>query len=215
MRLRKNPKAKEALNNFKNFIITSDFDKYKGLWNEIFENKNLPLFVELGTGKGKFISEMAMQYKNKANFIGIEAQTEVMLQAAKKVDLIQNSNLKLLEFNINNIVDLFSANEVDRFYINFCDPWPKKRHSKRRLTHRNFLEKYRTILKPKGEIFLKTDNEKLFEFSLNEFANVNAKFHNITFDLHKSNYKENILTEYEMKFSLQGMKIYRAEFQFN
>ncbi|MDL2280726.1 tRNA (guanosine(46)-N7)-methyltransferase TrmB [Selenomonadales bacterium OttesenSCG-928-I06] len=215
MRLRKNPKAKEALNNFKELVITSGFDKYKSHWNEVFENKNLPLFVELGTGKGKFISELAKKYKDKANFIGIEAQTEVILQAAKKATLIQSSNLKLLEFNINDIVDLFSANEVDRFYINFCDPWPKKRHSKRRLTHRNFLEKYKMILKPKGEIFLKTDNEKLFEFSLNEFASFNTTFHNITFDLHKSDYKENILTEYEMKFSSQGMKIYRAEFQFN
>ena len=215
MRLRKNSKAKEILAKFEEFVITSGFDKHKGHWRNNFKNKDLPLYVELGTGKGKFITEMAQKYKNEANFIGIEAHTEVILQAAKKTSLVDTSNLKLFLFNANYILDIFATNEVDRFYINFCDPWPKNRTAKRRLTHKNFIEKYHAILKPKGEIFFKTDNKELFEFSLNEFANYNAKISNITFDLHQSNIKENVLTEYETKFSLKGIKICRAEFRFN
>src|SRR5690606_25529071 len=101
--------------------------------------------------------------------------------------------------------------ELERIYLNFSDPWPKKRHAKRRLTHVNFLEIYKEILKPQGEIHFKTDNQKFFEFSLNSFADAGFRLRNITFDLHQSDVTDNIMTEYEEKFAQQGMPIYRCE----
>ena len=111
--------------------------------------------------------------------------------------------------NVENILDYFCENEISRVFINFCDPWPKKRWAKRRLTHKNFLDKYIFILDEEGEIHFKTDNESLFEFSLNEMA---SKFllKNISLDLANSDI-ENITTEYEDKFMAQNMKIYRLE----
>lgn len=212
MRLRKKPWIGEALQEFQSFVLPHSCEENKGRWNEIF-GRSAPLYVELGTGKGRFISEMAALHPH-INFIGIEAQQDVLYYAAKKVAAKEVTNVRLLVFDINHIMNIFAYGEVDRFFINFCDPWPKNKHAKRRLTYRRFLEMYRQLIASGGEIHFKTDNEKLFEFSLNEFAYADLKMSNITFDLHNSSFAGNVMTEYEIKFSSQGGPIYRCEAQF-
>ena len=113
----------------------------------------------------------------------------------------------MIVFDINNIAEIFSPHEIDRIYINFCDPWPKKRHAKRRLTHTRFLEMYREILKPDGEIFFKTDNRGLFDYSLEQFSAENMILRDVTNNLHENEPPDNIRTEYETKFSEQGVSI--------
>jgi len=221
LRFRKRKWSDEILTEFEDIILSNEIAKYKGRWNEVFSGEDaipsaLPLYLEIGTGKGKFISEIAADNFDKANFVGLEAKAGVLYLAAKKIMARELTNVKLLTFDAENIIDLFAYGEVDRIYINFCDPWPKKRHAKRRLTYRDFLEKYKIILCFGGEIFFKTDNEELFEFSLNEVSNFGAQIKNISLDLYRndgqSSYAENVMTEYETKFNALGQKIYRAEF---
>ncbi|MGL5270301.1 MAG: tRNA (guanosine(46)-N7)-methyltransferase TrmB, partial [Selenomonadaceae bacterium] len=121
------------------------------------------------------------------------------------------TNVRLLTFDINHIENIFAPDEVDRFYVNFCDPWPKARHAKRRLTHTSFLEKYRSLLKSGGKLFFKTDNRPLFDFSLEQFELANLAVEALSFDLHSSGMTDNIMTEYERKFSGFGEKINRCE----
>ena len=179
-----------------------------------FIDRQAPLYVELGTGKGDFISKTAALHP-EVNFIGIELQQDVLYYAAKKVKELGLTNVRLMVFNIEQIENIFAEDEVDRFYINFCDPWPKARHAKRRLTYVGFLEKYRKLLKDNGELFFKTDNRPLFDFSLEQFELANLKVNALTFDLHNSEYQaNNIMTEYERKFSGFGEKINRCEVTF-
>ena len=215
MRLRRKPWVDEAIHEFDDFVYAKDRElgeEQKGHWREIF-GKEAPLHVELGTGKGDFISQLAERHP-EINFIGIEAQQDVLYSAAKKIAEKNLSNVKLLVFDINNIETIFAPGEVDRFYVNFCDPWPKARHAKRRLTHKNFLEKYRKLLQPGGQLFFKTDNRPLFDFSLEQFAEAGLKVEDITYDLHAENRPDNIETEYERKFSAFGEKINRCEVTF-
>lgn len=213
MRLRKKAWIVEAIKAYSDIVVVNNpIDAYKGKWREIM-GKDVPLHVELGTGRGQFITGMAEVNAN-INFIGLEAVVDVLYDAAQKAQTRQLKNVRLAVFDINHILDIFAPGEVDRLYINFCDPWPKNRHAKRRLTHAGFLEKYRQVLAAGGELCFKTDNEKLFEFSLNQFAAGNLKMSNITFDLHHSDFEGNIMTEYEAKFSSMGMKIYRCEAKF-
>ena len=205
MRLRKKPWIAESIKQFSEYLPAADFNNAQTLFA-----RNAPLHVELGTGKGHFITQLAQRYP-EVNFIGIEAQQDIIYYAVKKAAQQQLANLRLLLFNGEFITDIFAPGEVECLYINFCDPWPKNRHAKRRLTHKSFLDRYRVILKSGGELHFKTDNEKLFEFSLNEFAAANLKLRNITFDLHGSDMPDNIMTEYEAKFSANGMKIFRVE----
>ncbi|MBP2650392.1 MAG: tRNA ((7)-)-methyltransferase [Firmicutes bacterium] len=209
MRLRKKPWIKDAINDYKEVLTEACPDLN---WRETFK-RDAPFYVELGTGKGKFIAELA-ERNPEINFIGMEAQLDVLYYAAQKVYERQLTNVRLLHFDVNNILEIFSPGAISRVYINFCDPWPKNRHAKRRLTHKVFLDKYRSILTNGGELHFKTDNEKLFEFSLNQFADAGLKMKHISFDLHNSDYKDNIMTEYEAKFSAMGMKIYRTEVKF-
>ena len=146
MRLRRKPWVDEAIHEFDAFVISKDQEigeEKKGQWSEIF-GRQAPLHVELGTGKGDFITQLA-ERNPEINYIGIEAQQDVLYSAAKKVAEKGLTNIRLLVFDINNIENIFAEGEVDRFYVNFCDPWPKKRHAKRRLTHVGFLEKYRKL----------------------------------------------------------------------
>lgn len=212
VRLRKKPWVEEALDTFSNLVFKNPGEELVGQWQEVFGRK-APLFVELGTGKGRFITELATRHQD-INLVGIEAQQDVLYYAAKKVQERELTNVRLLVFDINNLLTIFAPGEVDRLYINFCDPWPKNRHAKRRLTHVNFLDKYAAILKPGGQLFFKTDNEELFAFSLEQFAERKLHLENVTHDLHNSDYQGNIMTEYEEKFSSKGMKIHRAEVTF-
>lgn len=213
MRLRKKPWIAESIKQYERFVYQNMDHSVQGNWSKIFDSQ-APLHVELGTGKGRFISETA-ELNPDVNYIGIEAQLDVLYYAARKVAEKELTNVKLMVFDVDHITDVFAAGEVDRLYINFCDPWPKKRHAKRRLTHVRFLEKYRHILKPGGKLFFKTDNKDLFDFSLEQFAESGLTVEKITYDLHNSPYAEgNIMTEYEQKFSSKGVKINRCEVLF-
>jgi tRNA (guanine-N7-)-methyltransferase len=208
MRLRNIPGAEEALRQYPTFV-----DKpvsYKGRWRERFGNNN-PIHVEIGCGKGQFINTLAERHP-EINFIAVELKAEVILRAAQRTEQRSIPNLAFVQYNAAMLTDLFAENEIERIYLNFSDPWPKKRHAKRRLTYASFLQTYKQVLKPYGEIHMKTDNEKLFEFSLNQFANERFQLRNITFDLHQSPYaEENVMTEYEERFSARGQRIYRTE----
>lgn len=216
MRLRRKPWIDQAIHEYDDFVFTKDApanETQKGKWKaEVFQ-REAPLFVELGTGKGDFITQLALKNPQN-NYIGIEAQQDVIYIAARKVRELNLPNVKLLVFDINNIENIFEQDEVDGFFINFCDPWPKSRHAKRRLTHVNFLERYRKLLKKEGKLIFKTDNRPLFDFSLEQFEEAKLKVEDVSFDLHAENRPDNIMTEYERKFSGLGEKINRCEVSF-
>ncbi|MBP2636458.1 MAG: trmB [Firmicutes bacterium] len=213
MRLRKKPWVAEALTGFSDIVVQNSGEELAGKWQGLFK-KNLPLHVELGTGKGRFIVGMGEQHRELANFVGIEAKEEVLYAAAQKVREQELTNVQLVVFDINNILNIFAPGEIDRLYINFCDPWPKNRHAKRRLTHIEFLKKYRLLLQPGGQIWFKTDNRELFEFSLEQFSEFGLTVTKVTYDLLHSGFDGNIMTEYETKFSSLGQPIYRCEVNF-
>lgn len=213
MRLRKKPWVAEALTGFSDIVIQKPGEELQGKWRELFGN-SLPLHVELGTGKGRFIVGMGEQHRDLFNFVGIEAKEEVLYAAAQKVREMELSNVQLLVYDVNNILTIFAPGEIERLYINFCDPWPKNRHAKRRLTHSGFLEKYRLVLKPGGQLWFKTDNRGLFDFSLEQFAEFGLKVNNVSYDLLHSDFTSNVMTEYEAKFSAMGQPIYRCEVNF-
>lgn len=209
MRLRKKPWIGERIRELSH-IMVDEPALHKGKWRQMFGNNN-PLHVEVGTGRGRFITTLAKN-NPEINYIGVEYMQDVIYYAARQADEKALKNLKLLCFDVNQIIDIFEPGEIQRLYINFCDPWPKNRHAKRRLTHHDFLARYRQILTPDGAVHFKTDNEQLFAFSLNEFSGFRAfQLQNITLDLHNSDFIGNVMTEYEEKFSRQGMTIYRCE----
>ena len=211
MRLRKKPHTDEKLKNFSDFVMTVDnLENIGGHWREKFGgDTSRKLYVELGTGKGDFITQSAEKYP-QINFLGLEVEPTVVLAAARKVHEKNLSNVKLAIFDINNVDEIFDAGEVDRLYINFCDPWPKKRHAKRRLTYVKFLDMYKKILTADGEIHFKTDNRALFDFSLEQFDAAGWKVRDVTFDLHADEPPDNIRTEYENRFSAEGVPINRC-----
>jgi len=207
MRLRNNPKANEILEDHDAFVVLNT-KEWKGRWHDLFGNQN-PIFIEIGMGKGDFIIENAKRYPH-INFIGIEKYPSVLVAAVKKIDKLENlANLRIMKEDAVELMNVFEQGEVDRIYLNFSDPWPKKKHAKRRLTSHSFLPIYKNILNAKGELILKTDNRTLFEFSLISFQQFQMNFHDICLDLHHSvGYEDNIQTEYEQKFSPFG-PIYR------
>ena len=209
MRLRRKPWIDEAIHEYDSHFIMDEQEEYKGRWRDVFKNPELPLYMELGTGKGKFIAGMAEAHP-EANFLGFEVQIGVVYYAAQKLFEQDAPNAKVTLFDIAGIEGVVAPGEVDRFYINFCDPWPKARHAKRRLTYRTFLDRYARLLKEGGEVHFKTDNEDLFNFSLEEFKECGWELKNVTFDLHKTDLP-NVKTEYETKFSTKGQPIFRLE----
>ena len=206
MRIRKKRNVNEKLQDFSDIVISAEED-----WRNKCTDKKI--YVELGTGKGDFISQIAALNPD-IFFIGLEVEATVVYAAARKIREKNLTNVRLMVFDINNIDTLFDENEIDRLFINFCDPWPKKRHAKRRLTHIRFLDKYRKILKPNGEIQFKTDNRGLFDFSLEQFELAGAKVNEVNYDLHANNIPDNIETEYERKFSGLGFPICRCVVKF-
>ncbi|WP_394137604.1 tRNA (guanosine(46)-N7)-methyltransferase TrmB [Cytobacillus oceanisediminis] len=211
MRQRNKPWAKDKLAEYPQYVI-SEPEKYKGKWNEAFD-KNQPLHIEIGTGKGRFITGMAKANPD-INYIGIELADSVIVTALDRIIEEELPNVKLLNVNANDLQEHFDKGEVNRVYLNFSDPWPKKRHAKRRLTYRRFLEIYGNILVDKGEIHFKTDNQGLFESSLMSFSEYGMLLTYVSLDLHNSDYEGNIMTEYEEKFSSKGNRIYRCEVQY-
>jgi len=181
---------------------------YKGHWQELFGNYN-PIYIEIGMGKGDFIIENAIRYPN-INFIGIEKFDSVIVRAIQKSNDLELSNLKLIRMDAFEIEEVFEK-EIDRIYLNFSDPWPKERHAKRRLTSPIFLEKYDHIFKNDADIIMKTDNNPLFEYSLDSLKTCGYTITKHTRDLYQENIEENIPTEYEKKFTKLGIKINRLE----
>lgn len=206
MRLRNVKGAGDILKN-SNYVILNPND-YKGKWSTLFNNCN-PIHIEIGMGKGNFIIGMAKNNPN-INFIGIEMYDSVLAKATLKLENEKINNLKLIRMDARLINDVFDK-EIDLIYLNFSDPWPKKRTSKRRLTHERFLILYEKIFKGKKIIYMKTDNVPLFEFSIESLSVFGYKLKNISLDLHNSDFEDNIMTEYEKKFNEKGIKINRLE----
>ena len=206
MRLRNIKGADEIISKSKYVVLNPE--DYKGKWQIYFNTPN-PIHIEIGMGKGDFIIGMAQSNPN-VNFIGIEMYDSVIVKAVEKLENINLSNLKLIRMDATKIEDVFNK-EIDLIYLNFSDPWPKKRCAKRRLTHERFLSKYENVFKNKKTIFMKTDNIDLFGFSIESLSCFGYKLKNVTLDLHKSDFEGNVMTEYEKKFSLKGEKINRLE----
>lgn len=211
MRLRRKPWARPELAACDFFI--ADPPKFKGKWQELFGNNN-PMHLELGCGKGVFIADVAAA-NQQINYIAIDIKSEVLALARRKIvqkfaelGYEQVNNVKLMSQNIELIDNMLDSTDViERIYINFCNPWPKRSHNKKRLTHSKQLSKYKTFLKSDGEIWFKTDDDGLFKDSIKYFEESGFKIKYITEDLHASGFKENIPTEHEIMFSEQGIKI--------
>ncbi|NNU83354.1 tRNA (guanosine(46)-N7)-methyltransferase TrmB [Geobacillus sp. BMUD] len=208
MRLRNKPWAKDKIAAYPQYVIP-DPETKRGRWRELFGHDR-PLHVEIGTGKGKFITEMAKLHPD-VNFIGIELYPSVLVSALDKLIESGLSNVKLLNANAKDLTAFFADGEVSRIYLNFSDPWPKKRHEKRRLTYRDFLALYDRILAEDGDIHLKTDNQSFFEYSLVSLSQYGFVLASVQLDLHQSGITDNVMTEYEEKFSAKGNRIYRCE----
>ncbi|GFP75194.1 tRNA (guanosine(46)-N7)-methyltransferase TrmB [Clostridium fungisolvens] len=202
MRLRKKWWARPELEEAKNVVTNPS--EFKGRWSEAFGDSN-PVHLELGCGRGKFISEKAAANPG-INHVAIDLKDEVLIYALRKVNEAEVPNVRLIPMNISFIGDVFDKDEISKIYINFCNPWPKERHKKRRLTHTSFLKIYKTFLKPNSEIWFKTDDVGLFEESQEYFKESGFTLEYLTYDLHNDEFKENIMTEYEAKFTSLGMK---------
>jgi tRNA (guanine-N7-)-methyltransferase len=194
-------------------VATNDYviqepEQYKGKWNTLFKNDH-PLHVEIGMGKGKFIMQLAAANPD-INYIGIEKYSSVLLRALEKRKEIELSNLYFIRFDAEYLNDIFDHEEIARIYLNFSDPWPKDRHAKRRLTSKEFLNRYDKCLKKEGEVIFKTDNRTLFDFSLEEVKLAGWELREVTFDLHNSEFlMGNVMTEYEEKFVAKGNPIHK------
>jgi len=206
MRLRNVRGSQEALDASE--YVLKNPEQYKGKWNKVFGNEH-PIYIEIGMGKGKFITTLAQQ-NPEINYIGIEKFSSVLIRGLEKQRELKLSNLFFLREDAERITEFFGSEEVKRIYLNFSDPWPKDRHAKRRLTSKEFFTRYDQILDHDGEIQFKTDNRPLFEFSLEEADFAGWKVTKYTFDLHHSDMAAgNVMTEYEEKFSSKGNPICR------
>ena len=199
----RNVKNKQEIMDSSLYLITNPSD-YCGKWNKVFNNNN-PIHVEIGTGKGNFIINKAINNPD-INFIGMEKVDSIIARCLQKIPDDLN-NLKIIRANALDIENIFKK-EVDTIYLNFSDPWPKKRWHKRRLTSNIFLEKYDSVFKKDKRIIQKTDNKDLFEYSLVSYSNYGYIIKELSFDLHNSEVEDNIMTEYEEKFSKKGNPIY-------
>lgn len=210
MRLRNIPGAQDAI--LESPYVVQEPQSHKGRWNEVFD-KDQPLHIEVGMGKGRFLMDLARIHP-EINYIGIEMYDSVLLRALQKREELEEngtvySNLYFMRVDARLLPEIFEKGEVDKIYLNFSDPWPKARHAKRRLTSREFLERYDQILAEEGKVEFKTDNKDLFEFSLEEVNETKWNLEASTFDLHHNEemVKGNVMTEYEEKFSSMGNPI--------
>lgn len=178
-------------------------------FEKLFGNSN-PVHMEIGCGKGRFAREIAKRYPD-INFIAVEKSSNVIVEAAEKALEEDIPNLYFLRGGAEYLECYIPEHSISRIYLNFSCPFQKKSYAGHRLTHRKFLAIYDRLLVEHGEIHQKTDNQQLFEFSIEEFSQSGYKLKNVTFDLHNSDFEGNIQTEYETRFSEQGMPIYRLE----
>ena len=207
MRLRNVPGSREAIAD--NDMAINEPTELKGKWKEEFGNDN-PIRIEIGMGKGKFITTLAMENPD-INYIGIEKYSSVLIRAIERCEEIEVPNLRFIRMEAEYICDVFEKGEVDRIYLNFSDPWPKDRHAKRRLTSKQFFERYDVILKKDGIVEFKTDNDLLFRFSLEQVPEAGWELIEQTWDLHNDErlMQGNVMTEYESKFSQMGNPIHK------
>lgn len=208
MRMKKKKSTPRRLANCQSLLVEQP-EQYKGKWKEFFGNEN-PIHIEIGCGKGAFIAELARRNPD-INYLAIERVPECVVIAAEKINPEETPNLYFYLGAADNLLDIFEENEVGRIYLNFSDPWPKKRNAKRRLTHQRFLDRYKVVLEEGGKIYFKTDNRGLFDFSVVEFQRCGWELDQVTYDLHNSGYVGNIMTEYEKRFSEMGTPINRLE----
>lgn len=202
MRLRKKKNTPRRLEEYKDFFVSFPEEEMVS-FPEIFGNDN-PVHMEIGAGKGDFITTLARENPD-INYLAFEKVADVIAIAATKAEGIKN--LRFANVDAEIIDRIFPENSISRIYLNFSDPWPKERHRKKRLTHQSFLEKYQKLLNADGEIHFKTDNQKLFRFTLLETKEFGMKWELVTFDLHREHPENNIMTEYERRFSEQGYPI--------
>ena len=211
MRIRFKPWARPELEESKFYIDNPE--EYKGKWKELFKNDN-PIYLELGCGKGGFISQIAV-YNPDINYIAIDLVDAMLGLAKRKIEVEYKmasreiDNVYLTRYDIERINNILSkADNIERIYINFCNPWPRGKHKKKRLTHTRQLEKYKEFLSNGSEIYFKTDDDDLFNESVNYFKQSGFRIEKITYDLEKEiNFWENIETEHEKMFKEQGIKI--------
>ena len=188
-------------------------ESIKGRWREQFKEPNKPLHLELGCGKGGFISKIAVSHP-ETNYIAIDLVDAMLGLAKRKIEEEYKNadrdtdNVLITRFDIERILLILDKKDaIDRIYINFCNPWPKGKHRKKRLTHTRQLEKYKEFLKPGGEVNFKTDDDDLFEASLTYFEESGFEILKKTYDLHSEECPENVQTEHEEMFSKEGIKI--------
>ena len=207
MRLRNIPGADEAIADSPHCIQEPMAEK--GRWHLIFGNEN-PIHIEIGMGKGQFIMKLAKEHPD-INYIGIERYSSVLLRALQKMEIEPLPNIRFLCMDASIITEVFDKEEVAKIYLNFSDPWPTERHAKRRLTSRQFFERYDKILAGNGVVEFKTDNDDLFAFSMEEVAEAGWTLDAHTFDLHHDPVlnEGNVMTEYEEKFSSLGHPIHK------
>ena len=212
MRTRLNTKAIEQMNEYDRYI--KDREKIQEI---IKENEGKKVYLEIGMGKGDFITALSQLDKDNI-YIGIEVSPPVLALAIKKLKRYEEENntrldnLYFMSFDAIELSEMFLENQIEKIYLNFSDPWPKKKHAKRRLTSSKFLDEYKKVLKENGQIEFKTDNRGLFEYSLVSMQNYGLKFIEVYLDLHKTDVF-NIETEYEKKFSPFG-PIYKIIVQY-
>lgn len=219
MRMRRKKHLEDRLAACSELFINIEIDNLNPLLTssqrEIFSVKNIfgnnnPVHVEIGCGKGQFVLESAKRYP-EINFIAVEKLKNVIIDAAEKIQSENVTNVLFINCPAEFLGGFFNSGSVERLYLNFSCPYPKQSYHKRRLTHERFLNIYQRFLVSDGEIHMKTDNAKLFEYSINSISGFGMKLKNVTFDLHNSDFEGNIVTEYEKKFTQAGLPIYRLE----
>ena len=186
--------------------VIQEPESCRGRWAEVFHNQN-PIQIEVGMGKGKFLMELAQKHP-EINYVGIERYSSVLLRGLQKREELDLSNIWFLCIDARQLAEVFEEGEVERIYLNFSDPWPKDRHAKRRLTSPEFMAVYEKILAADGQVEFKTDNEGLFDYSLESIPQAGWRIEASTRDLHHSPMTEgNVMTEYEEKFASKGNSI--------
>lgn len=206
MRMRRKPWARPELDAFAFYIKAPA--TLKGEWKQEFQNDH-PIHLELGCGKGVFIASMAALHP-EVNYIAIDIKSDVLGYAKRALEREnpEGTNTRIMSYEIERIDEMLSAEDnIQRIYINFCNPWPKDRHKKHRLTHTKQLETYKRFLAPDGEIYFKTDDDTLFEESLEYFKEAGFSILEITYDLHQSELPKQCTTEHEEMFSAKGIPI--------
>jgi len=203
--MRRKPKLDSRIESCEHLLVPEP-ERLRGRWHDEFDFGEL--HIELGCGKGLFTVETAKSDPDNL-LVGLERVSNVIVVALERSEHASLQNVRFLNRLADDIVDFFASDEVSRIYINFCDPWPANRHKKRRLTGQRFLDLYRNVLRPDGEIHFKTDDLPLFEFSLSEFERCGFALSNVTYDLHNPK-TVGFMTDYEVKFHNLGMPIYRC-----